>query len=106
MGSDYIVRLKCPYGDEDRFLTLENRRESLNQILETPWNFECSIHGVQTERPLEGNYKHLWSGSQSGRKETKAAIRELPQLRSSNRISLHLSVLVSRGPENGSCFRE
>src|SRR5260370_4299682 len=65
MPTDYIVRLKCPYGDRDQFLMLENRKENLNQILEMAWDFECPTHGVQREIPVEGSQKSLWSRLQS-----------------------------------------
>src|ERR1700740_3398995 len=96
MATDYIVRLKCPYGDRDQLLMLENRDENLNQILEMPWDFECPIHGVQREIPVEGSKKTLWPRLQSQRKDAKASKRAAapPRPRSSKRISLHVPVLV------------
>ena len=94
MATDYIVRLKCPYGDRDELLMLENREESLKQILETPWDFECPVHGVQREMPLEGNPKSAWSRSRSTRREVEVAERVAPKPRSGKRISLHVPVLV------------
>ena len=94
MATDYIVRLKCPYGDRDQLLLLENRAESLTQILESSWDFECPVHGVQREIPLEGNQKSLWSRSRSTRREVAVAERLEPKPRSSKRISVHVPVLV------------
>lgn len=94
MATDYIVRLKCPYGDRDQLVLLENRQESLAQILETSWDFECPIHGVQREIPLEGNQKSLWSRSRSTRREVAVAERTEPKPRASTRISMHVPVLV------------
>jgi len=51
MATDYIVRLKWPYGDHDQLLILQNRRESLKVILDTAWEFECPVHDVQREIP-------------------------------------------------------
>src|SRR5579863_7376362 len=94
MPTDYIVRLKCPYGDRDQLLMLENREENLNQILEMPWDFECPTHGVQHEIPIEGSQKNWWSKLQAQQKAAKTTDRVAPQPRSSKRISLHLPVLV------------
>jgi hypothetical protein len=49
----YAVRLQCPYGDQDQWVTLRDRSEPLQQILETRWDFECSMHGAQVEFPLD-----------------------------------------------------
>jgi hypothetical protein len=106
MATDYIVRLKCPYGDTDRLLMLKNRPESLKQILVTPWDFECPVHGVQREIPLDGSQKSLLSSSRSGRKETKAADRVVPQPRSGKRMSLHVRVLVYGWSKDESSFHE
>jgi hypothetical protein len=53
MSKNYSVRLRCPYGDHDTWVPLENRKETLEQILRSPWDFECPVHGVQREIPLE-----------------------------------------------------
>jgi hypothetical protein len=96
MTTDYIVRLKCPYGDQEQVLVLENREETLKQILETPWDFECSIHGVQREMPLEGKSKNSLRGSPKGqRTKAKEPGRVVPRLRSSKRIFLNVPVFVS-----------
>ena len=106
MATDYIVRLKCPYGDRDQLLMLENREENLKQILEMQWDFECPIHGVQREIPVEGSQKSLWSKLQSQRKELKTVKRVAPQPRSSKRISLHVPVLVYGWSKDEGSFHE
>ncbi len=106
MHTDYIVRLKCPYGDRDQLLMLENREEDLKQILETHWNFECPVHGVQREIPLEGSQRSSWPSSRSQRKETKPAGRVAPHPRSSKRISLHVPVLVYGWSKDEGSFHE
>jgi hypothetical protein len=106
MTTDYIVRLKCPHGDRDQLLMLENRAESLKQILETPWDFECPVHGVQREFPLEGKQKSLWSSSRSGGNKAKAAGKVVPQPRAGKRMSLHVPVLVYGWSHDESSFHE
>lgn len=51
-GKNYAVRVMCPHGDGDQWILLQDREESLKQILDTPWDFECPAHGVQREFPL------------------------------------------------------
>src|SRR5712692_2906926 len=92
MATDYIVRLKCPYGDQEKLVLLENRDETLQQILETRWDFECPAHGVQREIPLEGSQKSSWSRSRLPPRE--ASDQAVPRPRSSKRISLNIPVLI------------
>lgn len=106
MATDYIVRLKCPYGDRDELLMLENRGESLNQILETPWDFECPVHGVQREIPLEGREKSSWASSRSRKTEAKNVSQRPPQPRAGKRISLHVPVLIYGWSKDESSFHE
>src|SRR5258708_39081172 len=106
MHTDYIVRLKCPYGDRDQLLMLENREEGLKQILETHWHFECPVRGVQREIPLEGSQRSSWPSSRSQRKEPKPAGRVVPHPRASKRISLHVPVLVYGWSKDEGSFHE
>jgi hypothetical protein len=57
MPKNYSVRLRCPYGDHDAWVPLQNRNETLEQIMRTPRHFECPTHGVQLEMPLEASDK-------------------------------------------------
>ena len=65
VGKNYAVRLRCPYRDEDSWVVLQNRTETLDEVLRTPWDFECSLHGVQREIPLEATEKGS-TGSATG----------------------------------------
>jgi len=58
VANSYVVRLKCPYGDHESRRLLEDRQETLIQILATPWDFECPIHGAQRALPLEAKEQH------------------------------------------------
>ena len=95
MPKDFLIRLRCPYGDEDSTVLLQNREESLAQILETSWDFECPVHGVQKELPLSGNEKSPVPGPR--RSKPPAVTDTIPthaKPRSSPRISLHIPVMV------------
>jgi hypothetical protein len=112
VATDYIVRLKCPYGDRDQLLILENRQETLKQILETAWDFECPVHGVQREHPLEGHEKALWASAKSQpaksphKEVSGGADKPLRRYRSSKRISIRVPVSVSGRSKDETAFRE
>jgi hypothetical protein len=55
VSKNYAVRLRCPYGDDESWVVLENRSEAVEEILKTPWDFECQIHGAQREFPIEAS---------------------------------------------------
>ena len=52
-GNDYLVRMMCPHGGETTWMLLRNRGESQQQILKTPWDFPCQVHGLQRELPMQ-----------------------------------------------------
>ncbi len=56
-GKNYAVRVMCPHGDGDQWILLQDREETLKQVLDTPWDFECPVHGVQREFPLTATEK-------------------------------------------------
>jgi hypothetical protein len=99
---DFVIRLRCPYGDDDRTLLLHGREETLAQILETSWDFECPVHGVQREVPISGSEKGPKTASRSRATAATAtagdtAIRAIPEQakpRSSPRISIHIPVMA------------
>src|SRR6267142_2738268 len=53
MPRNFAIRLRCPHGDCDSWVTLSNRDESLEQILEQTWDFKCREHGPQQGIPEE-----------------------------------------------------
>ncbi len=53
MPRNLAIRLRCPHGDSDSWVTLLNRNESFEQILEQTWEFKCREHGVQRGIPKE-----------------------------------------------------
>ena len=106
MAKYFVVRLRCPYGDEDQMLVLQNREETLSQILDTPWDFECPVHGIQREIPVDASEKQMSSASRPQRNESAAAVSEAPKPRSSNRICLHLPVLVYGWAKGEGSFHE
>ena len=108
LGKDYAVRLRCPYRDEDRWVVLQNRTESLDEVLRTPWDFECSLHGVQREIPLEASEKGPARFGTGSEPQAKAAPRSKPLVdkRSSTRASLRIPVVVYGWAKNQGAFHE
>jgi len=53
MPRNFAIRLRCPHGDADSWVTLFNREESFEQILQQTWEFNCREHGPQQGIPKE-----------------------------------------------------
>ena len=53
MPRNFAIRLRCPHGDSDSWVTLFSREESLEQILQQSWDFKCRDHGPQQGIPQE-----------------------------------------------------
>jgi hypothetical protein len=53
MPRNFAIRLRCPRGDSDSWVTLSNREESFEQILQQTWEFKCREHGLQQGIPQE-----------------------------------------------------
>ncbi len=106
MGKDYAVRLKCPYEDEDKWVILRDREETFKQILSTPWDFECSVHGVQREIPMEASDERLPLDlqPQPERSAEPSEVKEGERL--SKRLPLHLPVMVYGWARDQGSFHE
>jgi hypothetical protein len=123
----YAIRLKCQYleahagirpgggGDDDQWLILQDRHESLQQVLETPWDFTCPIHGAQREYPLEA--KETDAGFQirlaesvskdvNGQTGIGSGVRPAPKARRERRDQQNLRVSVRGIDLNGNTFRQ
>ncbi len=53
MPRNFAIRLRCPHGDSDTWVTLFAREESVDQILQQTWDFMCREHGPQQGIPKE-----------------------------------------------------
>jgi hypothetical protein len=98
VSKDFVIQLRCPYGDDDRKILLRDRNESLGQILDTSWDFECPVHGVQREIPLSA--KEIVQSGESRPRGSAAAsggaqpLPERAKPRSSPRISIRIPVMA------------
>ena len=106
MAKHYAVRLKCPYGDEDKWLILQNREEALGQILSMSWDFECPVHGVQREIPLEASEKGLPLGAKPHRRVPAEPSEVKTGQRLSKRLPLHVPLLAYGWARDRSAFHE
>lgn len=106
MPKNYAIRLRCPHGDHDEWVILENREESLENILHLPWDFECQLHGVLREMPIEAREEGAAPGYSSLRPRAPQGPQESPsptaakssekkkKPRSSERLPLHVPVVI------------
>jgi hypothetical protein len=102
VSKNYAVRLRCPYGDDESWVILDNRSESLEQILQTRWDFACELHGAQREFPIEATEKNSAAGDEPGPKPSTPESRR----RASERQTLHVPVLVRGWREAPGAFHE
>ena len=102
MSKNYAVRLRCPYGDDESWVILDSRSESIEQILQTPWDFACELHGAQREFPIEATEKKSAVGDEPRAKPSTDESRR----RASERQTLHVPVLVRGWREVPGAFRE
>jgi hypothetical protein len=110
MSKNYSVRLRCPYGDHDVWVPLENRKETLEQILRAHWDFECPVHGVQQEIPLEVSERELlqprFAPAPQGPPQPDAPREKKRDGRSSERKSLHVPVVIYGWTKKQGSFHE
>ena len=121
MAKDYAVRLCCPYGDHDAWVSLEKRDETFDQVVRTSWDFECPAHGVQREIPLEVSERAAISGQSAAappgfpgpeqpREPQQARAVESSEKkrkpRSSERKPLHVPVVIYGWTQKQGSFQE
>ncbi len=105
MAKNYTVTLKCPHGDANELLILRNREETLEQILNATWHFECPVHGVQREIPVGAREIGAALSSEARPKRVTAA--RMPKAsRRSRRVSLRVPVVVYGQDRSVGAFHE
>ncbi len=118
MPKNFAIRLRCPHGDHDEWVILENREESLETILHLPWDFECQLHGVLREMPIEAREEGAAPGYPSVRPRAPQGPQELAvpkaaessekkkKPRSSERLPLHVAVVIYGWTKNQGSVQE
>src|SRR6266446_4715208 len=109
MPRNFAIRLRCPQGDCDSWVTLSNREESLEQIRQQTWEFKCREHGPQQGVPQEAMEVAPLDDPQPSPTPVSfavpfpaAAARKTP--RSSERIPLRVSVVIYGFAGKGGAF--
>jgi len=100
MARNFAIRLRCPEKDSDSWVTLLNREESLEQILQQTWEFSCREHGPQRGIPQEAmEVAPIDNLRPSQGAQTSFAVpfpnapaKKIP--RSSERISMRVPVVI------------
>jgi hypothetical protein len=97
MPRNFAVRLACSKGDSDSWVTLNDRDESLEQVLEKSWEFKCREHGAQLGVPREVIEIAALDAppSQTGRSISRATASPSKKIRrSSARLAMRVPVVV------------
>jgi hypothetical protein len=100
MPRNFAIRLRCPKGDRDSWVTLSNREESLEQILKQTWEFNCREHGLQEGVPQEAMEVAALNDPEPAQKSPKTFANPFPSTpakktpRSSERIPMRVPVVI------------
>jgi len=57
VGRDFYVRFVCPYCFRTNWVLKRDLALTLEEVLNTLWEFECVVHGRLREKPLEASEK-------------------------------------------------
>lgn len=112
MPRNFAIRLRCPRGDCDSWVTLSNREESLEQVLQQTWDFKCREHGPQQGVPQEAMEVAPLDDPQTSSKTPqffaipfpKTPEKRLP--RSSERIPMRVPVVIYGYAGKSGAFHE
>lgn len=114
MPGNFAIRLRCPLCEADTWVTLSGREESGDQIRKQAWEFKCREHGTQSGVPKEViEVAPLDELSSSGAQKSASAFANVISTestkktpRSSERLSLHIPVVVYGFTKNVGAFHE
>jgi hypothetical protein len=112
MPSNFAIRLRCPLGDSDSWVTLSGREESLEQVLQQTWEFKCREHGIQQGIPQEAMEVAPLDDPQPAPKTPVNFAVPFPSTpakktpRSSERILMRVPVVIYGFADKGGAFHE
>jgi hypothetical protein len=112
MPRNFAVRLRCPHGDCDSWVTLSDREESLEQVLQETWDFKCREHGPQRGIPQEAMEVAPLDDPQTSPKAPPSFAIPFPNmpekkmLRASERIPLRVAVVIYGYAGKSGAFHE
>ena len=100
MPRNFAIRLRCPKGDSDSWVTLSNREESLAEILQQTWEFKCREHGPQQGIPQEAMEVAPLDDPSPAPKSSKSYAVPFPAVpakktpRSSERLPMRVPIVI------------
>src|SRR5467141_1236359 len=112
MPRNFAIRLRCPHGDCDSWVTLSNRDESLEQVLLQTWDFKCREHGPQQGVPQEAMEVAPLDDPQTSQKPLPSFAIPFPTTpekkmpRSSERIPMRVPVVIYGYAGKSGAFHE
>src|SRR5437016_4000560 len=112
MPRNFAIRLRCPHGDSDSWVTLFSREESLEQILQQSWEFKCRDHGPQQGIPQEAMEVAPLDDPQPAQSVQPSLAVPFPTTpekktpRSSERIAMRVPVVIYGYAGKGGAFHE
>jgi len=112
MPRNFAIRLRCPHGDADTWVTLSNREESLEQILQQSWEFKCREHGPQQGIPQEAMEVAALDDPPPAQETTASYAVPYPAVpaketpRSGERLPMHVPVVIYGFAGKGGAFHE
>ena len=112
MSRNFAIRLRCPHGDCESWVTLSNREESLEQVLQQTWDFKCREHGPQQGVPQEAMEVAPLDDPQTSQKTPSSfaipfpTTREKKMPRSGERIPLRVPVVIYGFAGKSGAFHE
>ncbi|GEM_PF-6058427 len=57
VGQDYYVLFVCPHCFRSKWVLKRELALTLEEVLNTFWEFECPVHGPLREKPLQASEK-------------------------------------------------
>ena len=57
MGEDFYLQLMCPSCHRSKWVLVQNLGVTRVDLLNTFWEFECPVHGLLREKPLQVHEK-------------------------------------------------
>jgi hypothetical protein len=112
MPRNFAIRLRCPHGDNDSWVTVSDREESLEQIYQQTWEFKCREHGGQQGIPQEVMEVAPLDDPRAAQKSKPANAIPFPKTpakrtpRSSERVSMRVPVVIYGFTGKGGAFHE
>lgn len=114
MPGNFAIRLRCPVCETDSWVTLFERQESFEQILQLTWDFNCRQHGAQRGTPKEvievapleeqAPSKAQQFANAFANPISTETTKKTP--RSSERLSLRIPVVIYGFTKNSGAFHE